>query len=186
MTSNLSRPPSSHREAPEIAKDPIADSSDLVRVRQSRPPGHRHADRRLRAGATTSGGPNFFEFGDDVRYEIHIDNDATVIRSSPIGLNSPPRSRIRTAFFTTPGRSRARRAELELSKGRRRRGEHPAAGGRRAHRAVGGPDAHPGRGGGHGPAGAQRGRRDRTVSGDFPFLGTPYDGFTNPPAAAES
>ncbi|MEU6020464.1 DUF4331 family protein [Micromonospora sp. NPDC047134] len=22
-----------------------------------------------------SGGPNFFEFGDDVRYEIHVDND---------------------------------------------------------------------------------------------------------------
>ena len=22
-----------------------------------------------------AGGPNFFEFGDDVRYEIHIDND---------------------------------------------------------------------------------------------------------------
>jgi hypothetical protein len=64
---------SSHREAPEISKDPVADSTDLYAF--------------VSAGNTVTlianyiplqlpaGGPNFYEFGDDVLYEIHIDND---------------------------------------------------------------------------------------------------------------
>jgi hypothetical protein len=66
---------SSHREAPEISKDPVADSTDLYAFVT---PGHpdtvtliaNYLPLQLPAG-----GPNFFEFGNDVRYEIHIDND---------------------------------------------------------------------------------------------------------------
>ncbi|MBY8872169.1 DUF4331 domain-containing protein [Micromonospora sp. PLK6-60] len=66
---------SSHREAPEIAKDPVADSSDLYAfVTPGRPDSvtllANYVPMQL-----PSGGPNFFEFGDDVRYEIHVDND---------------------------------------------------------------------------------------------------------------
>ena len=42
---------SSHREAPEISKDPGRGQLRPVRVRQPGPPGHRHADRELRAAA---------------------------------------------------------------------------------------------------------------------------------------
>ena len=66
---------SSHREAPEISKDPVADSSDLYAFVSP----DRHDSVTLIANYVPlqlpSGGPNFFEFGDDVRYEIHIDND---------------------------------------------------------------------------------------------------------------
>jgi len=66
---------SSHREAPEISKDPVADSTDLYAFVT---PGHpdtvtiiaNYVPFQLPAG-----GPNFFEFGDDVLYEIHIDNN---------------------------------------------------------------------------------------------------------------
>ncbi len=66
---------SSHREAPEISKDPAADSTDLYAFM---------SPDKDAAGTVTlianyipleapDGGPNFYEFADDVLYEIHID-----------------------------------------------------------------------------------------------------------------
>ena len=67
---------SSHREAPEISKDPVADSTDVYAFVSPDRPRHGHAHRQLRPAARNpAGGPNFYEFGDDVLYEIHIDND---------------------------------------------------------------------------------------------------------------
>ncbi|MFC8296689.1 DUF4331 domain-containing protein [Micromonospora orduensis] len=66
---------SSHREAPEIAKDPVADSSDLYAFVSPDKPDTVTLIANYVPLQLPSGGPNFFEFGDDVRYEIHIDND---------------------------------------------------------------------------------------------------------------
>ncbi|MBQ1044682.1 MULTISPECIES: DUF4331 domain-containing protein [unclassified Micromonospora] len=66
---------SSHREAPEIAKDPVADSSDLYAFVTPSQPDTVTLIANYVPLQLPSGGPNFFEFGDDVRYEIHIDND---------------------------------------------------------------------------------------------------------------
>jgi hypothetical protein len=68
---------SSHREAPQISKDPTADSTDLYAFVSPDP---------AAAGTVTlianyiplerpDGGPNFYEFADDVLYAIHVDND---------------------------------------------------------------------------------------------------------------
>jgi hypothetical protein len=66
---------SSHREAPEISQDPVADSTDLYAfVSPSRPDTVTLIANYVPLQAP-AGGPNFYEFGDDVRYEIHIDND---------------------------------------------------------------------------------------------------------------
>ena len=66
---------SSHREAPAIAQDPVADSTDF------------YAFVSPDASSTVTfianyiplegpaAGPNFYEFGDDVLYAINIDND---------------------------------------------------------------------------------------------------------------
>jgi hypothetical protein len=67
---------SSHREAPEISKDPVADSTDVYAFVSPD-----HADSvTLIANYIPlegpDGGPNFYAFGDDVLYQIHIDNDA--------------------------------------------------------------------------------------------------------------
>ncbi|MFI7425580.1 DUF4331 domain-containing protein [Micromonospora sp. NPDC049836] len=66
---------SSHREAPEIAKDPVADSSDLYAFVSPSHPDTVTLIANYVPVQLPSGGPNFFEFGDDVRYEIHLDND---------------------------------------------------------------------------------------------------------------
>jgi len=66
---------SSHREAPEIAKDPVADSSDVYAFVSPDRPDTVTLIANYVPLQGPAGGPNFYEFGDDVRYEIHIDND---------------------------------------------------------------------------------------------------------------
>ena len=66
---------SSHREAPEISKDPVADSSDLYAfVSPDRPDTVTIIANYVPLQLPASG-PNFFEFGDDVLYEIHVDSN---------------------------------------------------------------------------------------------------------------
>ncbi len=66
---------SSHREAPEISKDPVADSTDVYAfVSPDRPDTVTLIANYVPLQAPAAG-PNFFEFGDDVLYEIHIDNN---------------------------------------------------------------------------------------------------------------
>jgi hypothetical protein len=65
---------SSHREAPEISKDPVADSTDLYAFVS---PDNRQTVTLIANYIpleAPDGGPNFYEFGDHVLYEIHIDN----------------------------------------------------------------------------------------------------------------
>ncbi len=65
---------SSHREAPEISKDPVADSTDVYAfVSPDRPDAVTLIANYIPLQGP-AGGPNFYEFGDDVLYEIHIDN----------------------------------------------------------------------------------------------------------------
>jgi Domain of unknown function (DUF4331) len=66
---------SSHREAPEIAKDPAADSTDVYAFVSPDQPGTVTLIANYVPLQEPAGGPNFYEFGDDVRYEIHIDNN---------------------------------------------------------------------------------------------------------------
>jgi len=66
---------SSHREAPEISKDPVADSTDVYAfVSPDRPDTVTLITNYIPLQGP-AGGPNFYEFGDDVLYEIHVDND---------------------------------------------------------------------------------------------------------------
>jgi Domain of unknown function (DUF4331) len=64
---------SSHREAPEISKDPVADSTDVYAFVSPDRPGTVTLIANYVPLEGPAGGPNFFEFGDDVLYEIHID-----------------------------------------------------------------------------------------------------------------
>jgi hypothetical protein len=66
---------SSHREAPEISKDPVADSSDLYAFVSPDRPDTVTIIANYVPLQTPAAGPNFFEFGDDVLYEVHIDNN---------------------------------------------------------------------------------------------------------------
>jgi hypothetical protein len=66
---------SSHREAPEIAKDPVADSTDLYAFVSPDAPDTVTLIANYVPLQSPAGGPNFYEFGNDVLYEIHIDNN---------------------------------------------------------------------------------------------------------------
>lgn len=69
---------SSHREAPEISKDPVADNTDTYAFVSP--------DKSDTVTIITNyipfegpdGGPNFYEFGEDVLYEIHVSNNKSV------------------------------------------------------------------------------------------------------------
>jgi hypothetical protein len=67
---------SSHREAPGISKDPVADSTDLYAFVSPDHPDTVTILANYIPLEGPAGGPNFYEFGDDVLYEIVIDNDA--------------------------------------------------------------------------------------------------------------
>jgi hypothetical protein len=91
---------SSHREAPLIANDPLADNTDLYVFRSP--------DNQDRVNIIASyipfelpqGGPNYYNFGTDVRYEVHIDNniatagDDIIYRFTFQNVNEDP-----TTFF---------------------------------------------------------------------------------------
>ncbi len=68
---------SSHREAPEISKDPVADNTDTYAFVSPDAPDTVTILANYIPLEAPAGGPNFYEFGDDVLYEIHISNSGT-------------------------------------------------------------------------------------------------------------
>jgi hypothetical protein len=66
---------SSHREAPEISKDPVADSTDVYAFVSPDAPDTVTLITNYVPLEGPAAGPNFYEFGDDVLYEINIDNN---------------------------------------------------------------------------------------------------------------
>ena len=66
---------SSHREAPEISKDPVADNADVYAFVSPDRPGTVTIISNFVPLQGPAAGPNFYEFGDDVLYSIYIDND---------------------------------------------------------------------------------------------------------------
>ncbi len=66
---------SSHREAPLIANDPLADNTDLYAFRSPDDPNTITIIANYIPTQLPYGGPNYNSFGENIRYEIHIDNN---------------------------------------------------------------------------------------------------------------
>ncbi|HMW40230.1 MAG: DUF4331 family protein [Saprospiraceae bacterium] len=77
MISSLFLQASSHREAPLIANDPLADNVDLYAFRSPDNPDMITIIATYVPLQLPHGGPNYYSFGENIRYEIHIDNDAS-------------------------------------------------------------------------------------------------------------
>ena len=73
----LSRPAdaSSHREAPFIGGDPEADATDVYAFRSPDKPNTVTLIANYVPLEVAAAGPNFYKFGEDVLYEINVDND---------------------------------------------------------------------------------------------------------------
>lgn len=91
---------SSHREAPLIANDPQADNTDVYAFRSPDNPNMITIIANYIPAELPHGGPNYYTFGENIRYEIHIDNDASkpgdeiVYRFTFSNVNEDP-----TTFF---------------------------------------------------------------------------------------
>ena len=72
----LSATASSHREAPLIAGLPQYDNTDLYAFRSPESPGTVTLAANWIPFEEPAGGPNFYSFATDARYDIHVDNDA--------------------------------------------------------------------------------------------------------------
>ena len=66
---------SSHREAPLISADPLADNTDVYAFVSPDAPDTVTLIANWIPLEAPNGGPNFYKFGDDVLYRINIDND---------------------------------------------------------------------------------------------------------------
>ncbi|RZK29953.1 MAG: DUF4331 domain-containing protein, partial [Hymenobacter sp.] len=67
---------SSHREAPLIADDPLADNTDLYAFKDPNDPEKIIIIADYIPFQLPQGGPNYATFGENIRYEIHIKNNA--------------------------------------------------------------------------------------------------------------
>ncbi|MCB0710764.1 MAG: DUF4331 domain-containing protein [Ignavibacteriae bacterium] len=91
---------SSHREAPLISNDPLADNTDLYAFRSPDNPNTVTIIANYIPFELPEGGPNYYSFGENIRYEIHVDNDATtpgddiIYRFTFFKINEDP-----TTFF---------------------------------------------------------------------------------------
>jgi Domain of unknown function (DUF4331) len=66
---------SSHREAPATSKDPVADNTDTYGFVSPDRPDTVTLIANFLPFEAPFGGPNFFEFADDVTYSIYVDNN---------------------------------------------------------------------------------------------------------------
>ncbi len=91
---------SSHREAPLITADPLADNTDVYAFRSPNAPGTITIIANYIPFELPEGGPNYYNFSTNVRYEIHIKNktsttgDDITYRFTFSNINEDP-----TTFF---------------------------------------------------------------------------------------
>ncbi|MEO7768849.1 MAG: DUF4331 domain-containing protein, partial [Ferruginibacter sp.] len=66
---------SSHREAPLISNDPLADNTDVYAFRSPCDSSKVVLIANYIPFEHPAGGPNYYTFGTNIRYEIHVDNN---------------------------------------------------------------------------------------------------------------
>lgn len=66
---------SSHREAPMISNDPLTDNTDLYAFKDPNDSTKINIIAGYVPAELPQGGPNYFSFGENIRYEIHIKNN---------------------------------------------------------------------------------------------------------------
>ncbi len=86
LSTLISADASSHREAPMISKDPVADNTDVYAFVDPDDAGMVNLISNFQGFQEPGGGPNYFEFGDDVLYEIKIDNNGDAVEDVTYGF----------------------------------------------------------------------------------------------------
>jgi hypothetical protein len=77
LTGSIVTNASSHREAPLISNDPLCDNTDVYAFRSPDDPNTVTIIANYIPFELPEGGPNYYTFGSNIRYEIHIKNKTT-------------------------------------------------------------------------------------------------------------
>ena len=126
---------SSHREAPEISKDPSADNTDVYAFVDQNDPTKVNLIANFNPFELPYGGPNFNEFADDVLYTINIANrgkaqadisyqfrfKTTILNPNTFLYNTGPITKITEHRPGTGRRPTASRRSCATATARRRR-----------------------------------------------------------------
>src|SRR5438093_6864943 len=94
---------SSHREAPLISQDPMADNTDLYAFVSPDRPDSVTIIANYIPLEQPAGGPNFPAFDDTVLYEIHIDNDGDTREDLTYQFRFKTETRNRNTFLYNIG-----------------------------------------------------------------------------------
>jgi hypothetical protein len=94
---------SSHREAPRTSREPAIDSTDVYAFVSPDNPETVTILANYVPLQDPAGGPNFYEFGDDVLYEINIDNDGDGLPEVTYQWGHAPARLTLTPFLTLLG-----------------------------------------------------------------------------------
>jgi hypothetical protein len=94
---------SSHREAPEVSKDPVADNTDVYAFVSPDKPDTVTLIANFIPFQNPQGGPNFYEFGDDVLYEIHVSNRGDAMSDVTYQFRFTTRIRNKDTFLYNTG-----------------------------------------------------------------------------------
>ena len=94
---------SSHREAPLISQDPSADTTDVYAFVSPDKP-----DTVTIIGSwipleAPQGGPNYYKFGDDVRYTLHVDNNGDAKPDQSYRFNFTTKTKNGNTFLYNTG-----------------------------------------------------------------------------------
>ena len=96
---------SSHREAPLISEDPSADLTDVYAFRSPDKPDTVTIIANVLPGEDPAAGPNWYTFSPTARYNLKIDTNGDVNRTSSTASSSS-RRRGRSSLATPRSRSR--------------------------------------------------------------------------------
>lgn len=116
VTSNTAQA-SSHREAPLVSNDPLADNTDLYAFRSPDDTNTVTIIANYIPFEAPYGGPNYFTFGENIRYEIHVKNNAStkgddiIYRFTFTITNEDP-----TTFFNIRAGKQNQKATYKLEK----------------------------------------------------------------------
>src|SRR4029077_17931322 len=94
---------SSHREAPLISNDPQADNTDVYAFLSPDAPDTVTLIASYIPFEDPQGGPNFYRFGDNVLYEIHIDNNGDGVEDLKYQLRFTTQVRNGNTFLYNTG-----------------------------------------------------------------------------------
>jgi hypothetical protein len=94
---------SSHREAPLISQDPSADNTDLYAFVSPDNPDTVTIVANYVPLEQPAGGPNFASFGDDVRYELKVDNTGDGVEDVTYRFRFKTQTRNKNTFLYNTG-----------------------------------------------------------------------------------